>query len=171
MRTRLSGLPRIFQSLRGIDSTQSGMESGIFSPAYHTKFHSRTKIAPEAHICSGASVRRRCYYQCPCRFWDGDPDFFHVVRLWHRFSMPWRCFFGCRRCSVWSVIALVVRSCWFVVAWVAIGEEWGQCAHGPQFWDFDFYGKTYQSLREAKIANFRFRYEKVLQLWSFVEIT
>jgi hypothetical protein len=35
---------RIFQSLRGIDSTQSGMESGIFSPAYHTKFHSRTKI-------------------------------------------------------------------------------------------------------------------------------
>jgi hypothetical protein len=30
--------------LRGTDSTQSGMESGIFSPAYHTKFHSRTKI-------------------------------------------------------------------------------------------------------------------------------
>jgi hypothetical protein len=35
---------RIFQGKRGIDSTQSGMESGIFRPAYHTKFHSRTKI-------------------------------------------------------------------------------------------------------------------------------
>ena len=34
---------RIFLSKRRIDSTQSGMESGIFSPAYHTKFHSRTK--------------------------------------------------------------------------------------------------------------------------------
>jgi hypothetical protein len=56
-------------------------------------------------------------------------------------QLPWRCFFGCRRCSVWSVVGLVVRSCWFVVNWVAIGDERGQCAHGPRFWDFDFYGK------------------------------
>jgi len=40
----LTKIWRIFQSFWGIDSTQSGMESGIFSPAYHTKFHSRTKI-------------------------------------------------------------------------------------------------------------------------------